>query len=132
MMMRFKALQSIFCPLIQHYMNIYVQHTSVFFSLGNLPKERFYLGQKVQTCDYEPTHKKVNLPKFFEERGVKYAIKGPGGNHADSHAFSARAENARRMRIEYAKNTRRIPGEYASALRVLSAYFPRILRALKN
>ena len=47
-------------------------------------------------------------------------------------AFSARAENVRRMRGEYAENTRRMRGEYASALRVLSAYFPRILRAPKN
>ena len=47
-------------------------------------------------------------------------------------AFSARTENARRMRGEYAENTRRMRGEYASAQRVLSAYYPRILRALKN
>ena len=47
-------------------------------------------------------------------------------------AFSARAENVRRMRGEYAENTRRMRGEYASALRVLSAHSPRNFRALKN
>ena len=59
----------------------------------------------------------------------------PGGNHADSRAFSAYsphilrafsarafcAENTRRMRGEYAENARRMRGEYA--------YFPRIFCA---
>ena len=57
----------------------------------------------------------------------------PGGNHADSRAFSAhfpRVHSAQKMRGECAENTRRMRGGYASALRILSAYFPRILRAI--
>ena len=63
----------------------------------------------------------------------------PGGNHADSRAFSAYsprilrafsaralcAENARRIRGEYAENARRIRVSATRTFRVFSAHSPR-------
>ena len=67
---------------------------------------------------------------------LRTGVNGPGGNHADSRAFSAysprilrargkRAENARRICGEYAENVRRIRVSATRTFRVFSAHSPR-------
>ena len=101
----------------------------------------FLHGWKFQSKFLPP--KRVNLRQnlFFDE--ARKSSFWPGGNHADSRAFSAHsprilrafsaralcAENTRRMRGECAENTRRMRGECAENTRQRYAYFPRIFRA---
>ena len=128
------------CTFLSYYWSSEVEQT-VFhmFKIASFPPEDVNRLCGFPPAQADPARRSkgsrvISVKSFPTLEGNKIGLGEITRTHAHSprilRAFSARAENVRRMRREYAENTRRMRGEYASVLRVLSAYFPRILRAL--